>query len=157
METNRIISTIFMIVSLIIMIIIIHVYPKEDRIPMEENLYYEYNIVERILPNDYNHACSLLESAENHLDAANRLADVLAELGYIGEHPAAALAQAEIINATENVNYYAYHKKELKWKMYSSDYFNATYVWRTLKMKDGMIMFVQVLWVILWQNVAVKH
>ena len=133
METNRIISTIFIIMSLIIMVIVIHVYPEEQQVPVEENLYYEYNIVERVLPNDYNSACSLLESAESRLDAANRLADVLAELGYIGDHPAAALAQAEIINATENVNYYAYHKEELKWKMYSSDYFNATYVWRALK------------------------
>ena len=107
METNRIISTIFIIMSLIIMVIVIHIYPEEQQVPMEENLYYEYNIVERILPNDYNSACSLLESAESRLDAA--------------------------ITATENVNYYAYHEEELKWKMYSSDYFNATYVWRALK------------------------
>ena len=113
---NRIISIIFMVVSMVIMVIVLHVYPNPVREPVEDNLYYEYNIVERVLPNDYNHA----KSAAARLDAANRLTDVLAELGYTGDHPAAALAEAEVINAIENVNYYTYYVEELKWAMYSN-------------------------------------
>ena len=130
---NRIVSIIFMVVSMVIMIIVLHVYPDPVREPMDDNLYYEYNIVERIRPDDYNHAKGLLESAAARLDAANRLTDVLAELGYTGDHPAAALAEAEVINATENVNYYTYYVEELKWEMYSKNYYNATYIWRYMK------------------------
>ena len=66
---NRIVSIIFMVVSMVIMIIVLHVYPDPVREPMDDNLYYEYNIVERIRPDDYNHAKGLLESAVARLDA----------------------------------------------------------------------------------------